>query len=127
MTYFLLSSWLTIFLFPKEVAILAILFLTFGDPIASLVGVKFGKTKLHWGKSIEGSLACFTICFFISMFFLTSGYPQKPLSSFIFSAYAGASGAIAEVIPWKLDDNLTVPLVAGFCMTPVYIFLFVML
>jgi dolichol kinase len=127
MTYFLVSSWLTIFLFPRQVAILAILFLTFGDPIASFVGIKFGKTRLHWGKSIEGSLACYATCFLISMIYLGSAATQRPLSVFIFSVYAGALGAIVEVLPWKLDDNLTIPLLAGFLMTPMYTLLFQML
>ncbi|MFH1728588.1 MAG: hypothetical protein ABIA04_09240 [Pseudomonadota bacterium] len=124
--YFMMSSLLAIIVFPKVVAALSILFLAAGDPIASAVGIKYGQTKMHWGKSLEGSFGCFLACTLISIFVLIAIYPTKPISVLAFSLIAGVIGAVAEMIPWKFDDNFSIPLVTGFCLTPIYIFLFIL-
>ena len=63
-TYFLLSSFISILIFKREVAALALLFMSLGDPAAALLGNRFGKTKL-FGKTLVGSLGCFIVCFFV--------------------------------------------------------------
>jgi dolichol kinase len=44
--HFLLGTWLSYFLFDQRIGTLSILILTFGDPIASLAGIRFGGKKI---------------------------------------------------------------------------------
>jgi dolichol kinase len=93
-------------LFPTWIVNLSLWFLAFADPIASLFGVLFGRTKLISGKSLEGSAAAFIVCSMIT--YLT--YSQVIVDVFMF----GLFGALAELLPiGPLDDNLTMPLVTA--------------
>ncbi len=97
------GAFLTIFLFPdkKNIVTLSLLFLTFGDSIAAIIGVMFGKIKLgSRGKSLEGSLAFFLISFLCSIFFVKIEYAL--LISFI--------AASIEFLTLPLDDNFVLPI-----------------
>jgi dolichol kinase len=99
-----------IYFFPVEVAVSSILFLSFGDTAASIVGTHLGKHKLVGKKSLEGSLACFVTCFLLAILFL-------PLKISLIGAFVGT---IAELLPWNLDDNITIPVFSGLVMTLFY-------
>ena len=86
------------------------LFLSFGDTAASFIGTHWGKRQFIGKKSIEGSLACFITCLFLSLFFLS---PHIAITGSIIAT-------ITEVLPWDLDDNLTVPVFSGIIMTLLY-------
>lgn len=101
-TYFLFSSFLTIFLFSKEVSAAAILFLSLGDPVAAIIGRRFGRIEAL-GKTVEGSLGCFLVCFLVSRLFF----------NFWISLFGALTATIIELAPLKLDDNLLIPLVSG--------------
>jgi len=97
-------------LFPSWIVSLSMLFLAFADPIASLVGVLFGRTKLIARKSLEGSAAAFMVCSLIT--FLT--HIQSWSDVFIF----GFIGAVAELLPiGSLDDNFTMPLLTALLLS----------
>ncbi|TES90619.1 MAG: hypothetical protein E3J87_09635 [Candidatus Cloacimonadota bacterium] len=105
---YLLSAFLSVFLFSKPVAIATLLFLSVGDTIAYFVGTKFGKISLTRDKTLEGSVACFILCIVISFFI-----PGLPLLVLI----CGAIGAsLVELFPFGVDDNLLLPLVSGLIM-----------
>ncbi len=107
-TYILATSSLSIFLFPKMVAISAIVFIIIGDTAAALIGRIYGKHRLVKGKSIEGSTACL-ISLMIATFFI----PGLP----IWVGFAGAFAATAaEAFSGKLDDNFTVQVASGLVM-----------
>jgi dolichol kinase len=55
-----------ILLCEKYIAITSLLFLAIGDPVASLVGEKYGKHAV-FNKSLEGSLACLISCLAVGM------------------------------------------------------------
>jgi len=57
-TYMLIGAWLTIYLFEKDVAILALLLVSISDAAAAIVGTAYGKIHL-WQKTLEGSVAFF--------------------------------------------------------------------
>lgn len=108
---YLLSAFLSVFLFPKPIAITALLFLSVGDTIAYFVGTRFGKFSLFGEKTLEGSLSCFILCIVISFLM-----PDLPLKVTI----AGAIGAsFVELFPFGVDDNLLLPLVSGLIMVVV--------
>jgi dolichol kinase len=106
-TYFLFSSILTILLFPKSIAIVSLLILILSDTAAAIVGKWIGRVPI-WGKTLEGSMA-----FFLSSLLIVWIYPQLNR----FSGTLAALGAtLIEVLPIRVDDNLTIPLVAGAIM-----------
>jgi len=106
-SYVLIGSFMTVSLFPKEIAIMALLFASFGDTFAALYGKKFGKIKI-WNKTFEGSIVGLIACFIIASFF-----PQIPN----YVKYSGAFAAMfIELLPIKIDDNLRIPLFSGIVM-----------
>lgn len=123
MTYFLSGSLISLLLFPKEIAIASILFLAVGDPVASIVGIRFGKNRILWGKSVEGFLACFIACYLIS-YMMFANNVSSSFSLFIFSILSALTVSIAEVLPFKYDDNLTIPVLSGFVMSCLSFILF---
>ncbi|MDY6914906.1 MAG: phosphatidate cytidylyltransferase [Candidatus Cloacimonadota bacterium] len=118
-TYLMISSMICISLFPRDIAFLSLSFLAIGDTLAAIVGISFGKRKLHKSeKSLEGSLACFLGTFVFALFFLD---PQKYLVPVI--ALAGAIGAtLAESSRIAIDDNVKIPIFSGLVMSFVNLF-----
>lgn len=108
---------LVIMLFlPRPVVILALLFLGLADPIASYVGIRFGKDRLAKGKSLQGTGAAFVVCLGIStLYYYFNEIMLDRL--FIVSLLSGSIGALSELIPfWILDDNFTLPVLSGFSL-----------
>lgn len=104
---------LIFFIYPKDVVLLALLFLAFADPLASYFGIRYGKDKLIGDKSLQGSLAAFATCFIAAVIFL---YLRDLMRErlFIVSLLGGLIGAASELIPiGKLDDNLLFPVLSA--------------
>lgn len=106
------ASWLflgmtaTFYLFPKEAAIPAVLFLTLADPAAAIAGKKFGS-DYFFGKSIEGSLG----------FYLTASAVILLFTDFSWLGIATALGAaVIEFLPIGINDNILIPLFAGYIL-----------
>lgn len=112
MSWFLLAVVLTIVLFEKEIAIVSLLFLIFGDSAATLVGERFGKTKV-WGKSLEGSMAFFLTCLVIGIILLFS----ELLIEMKLILWGALAATLAELAPLPLNDNFTIALACGAVMT----------
>jgi len=106
-TYLLIACLLSIHMFAKPVAVLALAFLILGDTVAALVGKSIGRVGL-FGKTLEGSLACFAVCYALS-----AAVPGIPFRVGIVGA---AVATIFELLPIPLDDNFRIPLSAGFAM-----------
>ena len=106
-TYFIFSTILTILLFPKSIAITSIFILILSDTAAALVGKGVGKIRI-FGKTLEGSIA-----FFLTSLFIVWIYPN--LNRF-FGSLAALGAALIEILPVRLNDNLSIPLVAGAIM-----------
>lgn len=94
---------LTLVIFPISSARIGILALAFGDGIASLAGKIFGKIKIPFtqGKSVAGSLACFS-----AVFLAVLTVTHDPLRSLEVAAFT----TVIEMIPVKDYDNLLIPL-----------------
>ena len=106
-TYLLIASLLTIHLFAKPVAVLALTFLIVGDTVAAVVGKSVGRVRI-FGKTLEGSLACFAVCYGLTA--LVPGIP------FPVGLVGAAVATLFELLPIPLDDNFRIPLSAGFAM-----------
>jgi dolichol kinase len=106
-TYLLIACLLSIHLFPKPIAVLALCFLIVGDTVAAIVGKSVGRIRM-FGKTLEGSLACLVVCFGITLFL-----PEVPFHVAIVGAVVAT---IFELLPIPLDDNFRIPLSAGFAM-----------
>jgi dolichol kinase len=101
---------LTIVAFPKHIALIGVYSLAFADPLSAIFGIKYGKHKITANRSIEGSLAFFISIFIVTLFIL-GGYNQSiDFGVFIIAFAMGTLGAGFDLIPLKLDDNLTIPL-----------------
>lgn len=112
--YFLLSSTICFILFGREIAILSIIVLAFGDAASAVVGKKFGKNKLFWNKelSVQGSLAFFAAASLAIYLFLTWQSQFAIISILTTSIFAALIGALTETIPIT-NDNITIPLIVG--------------
>lgn len=101
---------LTIITFPKPMAIVGIYTLAIADPMSAIIGIRFGKHKIVANRSIEGSLAFFVVTF-VASFAVMSGYlGGVGFLSFIISFSLAFFCALFEMIPLKIDDNITIPL-----------------
>ncbi|MDO9548126.1 MAG: SEC59/DGK1/VTE5 family protein [Candidatus Marinimicrobia bacterium] len=107
-TYLFIGSLLVVYLFPKDIAVVAMLFNMVGDPTACLVGMAFGKIKLSRSKTLEGTLA-----FIIASLIVTWWIPGAPLHVKLIGAVVAGG---LEHITWRLDDNLVIPSVSALVM-----------
>lgn len=112
-TYLLTGVAIVVFIFPRPVTSMTLLFLAFADPIASYVGIRWGKDKIINNKSFQGTMAAYVVCALASFIYLA--YWGQPLGrSVVFALIAGAVGALAELLPFgKIDDNFTLPVASA--------------
>lgn len=110
---FAIAVLLTILTLPKMAALVAIYTLAIADPLAAIVGIRFGRRRLVLNRTLEGSLAFFAATTTISavVFEWGIGPPEMRLAAISFSI--GLLSAVFELIPLRLDDNLTIPLFVG--------------
>ena len=107
-TYILLSVCLTVALYDKPIAIAALAFVIVGDSLAAVVGRRIGRHKVG-NKSIEGSAACLLGTVIVAVL-----VPELLLPVGLFGA---VTATIFEAFPLGIDDNITVPILAGLSMT----------
>lgn len=115
--FYALGVSLSIFLYSNEIAIISILFLIFADPIASIVGVHYGKDRLLPNKTLQGTIAAFVTCFIVAFsYILFAGLSSPNIIMFCF--FSAIVGALSEMISaFNIDDNLTIPVVSGAFMS----------
>ena len=91
---------------PLPCAKIGIFALAFGDGLASLAGKLFGRIKIPHtgGKTLEGSLTCFTAVF-ISTFIVS----RNPVVSLLVALLA----MLIEVFPLGDWDNMIIPAATG--------------
>jgi len=100
------------FIFSRNflIAVLAAIFI--GDPLATIVGVKFGKHRILYNreKSVEGSSAYFFAVLAVAYLFI--GLYALPVA--LIAAFVESWGI-------KIDDNLMVPIVLSILLFLLYI------
>ncbi len=100
---------------PIEVAMVTMLYIAVGDPVAGVVGVTWGRRKLTEHASVEGTLACVAVCAFMAA--ICAGWLfDNSLSGgalWLFALFSGLIGAASEAAFNKIDDNLIMPLLSA--------------
>jgi dolichol kinase len=114
--FYALGVSLALFFFQEKLAILAVLFLIFSDPISSIVGIVYGQEKVLPNKSLQGSLAGFLACYFLSVTYAIHHLDSPNLFNvLVFSILAGLIGMTSELASAsrRVDDNLSIPLLSA--------------
>jgi dolichol kinase len=99
-TFLCFAFSLVVFLFPRTMAITAMLFLSLGDTAAELGGLYFGRLKI-FRRSAEGTFSFFLVAFAIAW---------ALLGDWRVALLSALAGALIELFSFEVDDNLTVPI-----------------
>lgn len=102
-TYMATAFAIAAFLVPTDTAAAVFLFAGLCDPAASYFGRRFGRRRLPYGKSLEGSLAFLATALILAA--------VLPVLTFAQGAVAAVAMTLAEASP--VEDNLAVPLVGA--------------
>jgi dolichol kinase len=108
-TWLLFGSTITLFLFPIQIAVPALLFLTVGDAFAAIIGKGIPVGKIgdkHLSGTIAGIVTSCGIALWINQ--------HLPGEIIILSSVASM---LVEVAPIPMNDNLTIPLTGGLVMS----------
>lgn len=108
-TYMAAAYAAALLLFPKPLAVAAMLYNGLGDAAAALVGKRWGRHRTRWGKSWEGFGAALAVNLAVGLA-IGALDPRLPLAGALAGAVAGAA---LELAPLPLDDNLRVTLGGG--------------
>jgi len=113
MAFLIVGTFVTIFVFPPKVAMLALILLAVGDPASSIIGVLYGKDKIWGRKSLQGAMGGFAVCTLAGgIYYLAQNIMVERIV--LVSLLTGLIGALSEIIQIKkLDDNMTFPIFAA--------------
>lgn len=104
--YIISSTIIAFAAFDYSIALLSLLLMVFGDMASAIFGITFGGPQIFRKKTWIGAL--FGLCTNIMVgFFVFPGFP------IIFIPLA-FTASVVETLTQKIDDNLTVPIFAGF-------------
>jgi dolichol kinase len=104
-THMAVAYLVALVIFPKTVAVAAMLYNGLGDAAAALVGRRWGRHRTSWGKSWEGMGAALVVNLAVGL-----AVPGLELAAAIPGAVAAA---LLEFLPIRLDDNPRVTLGGG--------------
>jgi len=114
MTPFAIAVLLTILAVPKPAALVAIYTLAIADPLAAIVGIRFGRRRLAEHRTVEGTLAFVAATVAIAVLVLHWSSAATPWAIAGSAAAIGVVAVTCELLPLRIDDNLTIPIVVGF-------------
>ncbi|MCK5282323.1 MAG: hypothetical protein KAK00_02850 [Nanoarchaeota archaeon] len=106
--YFITATIICLAVFDFWIALTALLMTIFGDMFAAIIGQKYGHTLIFKKKTLVGGVAELCINLVIGLILLTAYTNIYTIVGMAFAA------AISETLVETIDDNLIVPLVAGF-------------
>lgn len=120
--FFFIGAFLSILLFEKSIAIVAILILSIGDAASALTGAVVNVDNQGWYekrmKRPEVVLVMFITTLLIGFLLLQS----LPVAVFGALGATIADGVPVRVYDVQLDDNLTIPLFSGLLMSLISFF-----
>lgn len=115
-TLFLFAIFLTVLLFDRAIAVLAISYLIFGDFLSKFFGLHFGRKKI-FDKTLEGSLAHLNACLLSGYIFLH--FIPIPIHIYLTGAFVAS---VTECLPLGVDDNFSVALLSASSMYVFHLF-----
>jgi HAD superfamily phosphoserine phosphatase-like hydrolase len=106
--FFAAGIMLALLLFPAPVSYASIAAFAFGDGFATIFGKTIGRHAFPYnrGKKFEGTVAGFVFALLGALVFV------NPLRAVV----GAATAMIVETLPTPINDNLTMPLLAGLAM-----------
>jgi len=107
---YMIAFFITVLVFPREIAFSATIFLIFGDIFRKIFGLGFGHHKLL-DKTVEGTLAyagCVCLCGYVV-------YTLLGISPVIL-IFGGIAAPITELLSIEMNENFTVPIISGTVM-----------
>ena len=114
MTPYAIAVLLTILSVPKPAALIAIYTLAVADPAAAVVGITWGRRRLGPERSLEGSLAFFGATLAIALGVLGATVDAPATLVVAMALVIALAAATCELLPLRIDDNMTIPLFVGF-------------
>jgi dolichol kinase len=120
-TYLFIASSIVFVLCDKSIAAVALAFVVVGDPVAGMVGQRWGRLGAGSGKrsgygvgdkSLEGSIACFAACLLVGV--VLAAVTHVALWLVVLGAI---SATVMELLSLPVNDNLSAPLVAAGVMS----------
>jgi dolichol kinase len=135
-TYFLIAASIVFIFCDKSIAAIALAFVAVGDPVAGMVGERWGKLRVSpeggnfsnfakfprnlrfcgmKGKSWEGSSACFVACLIVGV--ILAAITHVALWVVVVGAICAT---VIESLSLLVNDNLSIPLVAAGVMSLVH-------
>jgi dolichol kinase len=112
------SSIIVFAVFDIQIAVAAVFMAIFGDIFAALVGKQFGSIRFSKDnvKTFEGTIAGLiaNIAVGVVVFFILFPYSYDLLGKILIIMTMAFTAALTEYLTNKLEDNLTVPIFAGF-------------
>ena len=97
--------------FDQPVAVIALLFLSLGDPLAAVVGSRAPGFRV-FGKSPVGTLGFVVVSLLVVLVLVATGYVPYHWGLVLGAVIA----ALVELAPLPVDDNLAIPLASGMAM-----------
>lgn len=104
-TWMAIAYLIAVVIFPRPVAVAAMLFNVFGDGLAALVGKRWGRHRVPGGKSLEGAAAGFSANLVVGLTIPGISAPAALIG--------GAGAALLELLPIPINDNLVVTIGGG--------------
>jgi dolichol kinase len=114
-TWYMTSLVLLALTYSPLLCVAGVAVLGLADPLAGLVGRRFGRVRLVNGRSLEGSLTFVvvgTLAARAAMLLVDTGSLSSGVL-WITALAAALAGGLAELLSRRVDDNLAIPLTAA--------------
>jgi uncharacterized protein (TIGR00297 family) len=97
-----------------EVAATGWVIMAAGDAAAAAWGRRFGRRPVPWngGKTLAGSLAC-AVAAMAAAWVMLVWMGHQPVGAALLAVPTGVFAAFVESLPWRINDNLSVPLLSA--------------
>ena len=101
----------------REATMASLAVLGVADPVAAMVGRRWGRHRIRAGRSVEGTLAFFVSGTVVAALALVLARGVTPGRIAGLAILSGLAGALAELVATRVDDNLTIPVAVGGAVT----------
>ena len=95
-------------------AMIGVVVLGVADPMAAVIGRRWGRTSLVNGRTLEGTAAFIVSGTIASGIAMVLAHPEISIGlSFTAALFGAIAGGLAELFSRRVDDNFTIPLSAA--------------